>query len=66
MDRLPTNITPEARARRQKSIHGARANVGLSGFKPTEATEARARSYIEGEITLQELVDPRHESGGKP
>lgn len=59
-------ITPEERALRQRHVDGARANVGLSGFKPDEATEERARRYVEGEITLQELVDPRHESGGKP
>ncbi len=57
---MPTQpkITPEERARRQKHADGARANVGLEGFKPDEATEERMRRYIEGEITLAELVDP--------
>lgn len=51
-------ITPEERARRQEHADGARANIGLEGFRPDVATEDRVRRYIEGEITLTELVDP--------
>lgn len=51
-------ITPEERARRQGHADGARANIGLEGFRPDAATEDRVRRYIEGEITLAELIDP--------
>lgn len=64
MTKPPAPITPEERARRQRNVDGARANVGLEGFKPDAATEERARRYINGEITLEELVDVRHERVG--
>lgn len=64
MTKPPAPITPEERARRQKNADGARANVGLEGFKPSAATEELARRYINGEITLEELVDVRHEKVG--
>ena len=54
-------ITPKERARRQKYIDGARANVGLEGFRPDADTEERARRYVNGEITLPELLDMRYE-----
>ena len=65
MARSLAPITPEERARRQKYIDGARANVGLEGFKPDAATEERCCRYVKGEITLAELVDVRHEKGGE-
>lgn len=60
---MPTHpkITPEERARRQEHADGARANVGLEGFKPDAETEEHMRRYIEGEITLAELVDPAND-----
>lgn len=54
-------ITPEERARRQEHADGARANIGLEGFKPSAAMEERVRLYIDGEITLAELVDPAND-----
>lgn len=63
MTKPPAPITPEERARRQRNVDGARANVGLEGFRPDAATEERCRRYINGEITLEELVDVRHERG---
>ncbi|WP_256489147.1 antitoxin VbhA family protein [Dyella lutea] len=61
---MPTHpkITPEERARRQEYADGARANVGLEGFKPSAAMEGRVLLYIEGEITLAELVDPANDA----
>lgn len=56
-------ITSEERARRQRNADGARASVGLEGFKPSAATEERCRRYINGEITLEELVDVRRAEG---
>jgi hypothetical protein len=56
-------ITPEERTRRQGNVNGARANVGLEGFTPSAVTEDRCCRYINGEITLEELVDVRHERG---
>lgn len=60
---MPTHpkITPEERARRQEHADGARANVGLEGFKPSSEMEERVRLYIDGEITLAELVDPAND-----
>lgn len=64
MTKPPEHITPEERARRQRKVDSARANVGLEGLKPSAATEERCRGYINGEITLEESVDVRHERGG--
>ena len=64
MATLRATITPEERARRQAFVDSARANIGLEGFQPDADTEERARRYINGEITLAELVDVRHAQGG--
>ncbi|HEX7817612.1 antitoxin VbhA family protein [Dyella sp.] len=60
---MPTHrkITPEERARRKEHADGARANAGLEGFKPSRAMEERVRLYIDGDITLAELVDPTND-----
>jgi len=63
MTKPPAPMTPEEQAQRQRNVDGALANVGLEGFKPSAATEERCRRYINGEITLEELVDVRHERG---
>lgn len=46
-------------SRRQSAVNYARASVGLEGFSLSGADEAHARQFIEGEISLQEFVQPR-------
>lgn len=49
-------ITAEERARRQEIADYALATVGLEGFVPDAATQERARRWVNGEITMAELV----------
>jgi len=49
-------ITAEERTRRLAAVDGARANVGLEGFKPDARTEELACRYVNGEISLAELL----------
>ena len=50
--------TEAERRKRQKAINFARANVGLEGFKLSEAEEQRAARFVAGEIDLAEFVKP--------
>ena len=45
------------RRKRQEAVDFARANMGLSGFKPSEKSEELARRFVEGEITIQEMIN---------
>ena len=55
-------ISPEERERREEAFKYARASVGLEGFKLSEAAEQHALRYINGEISIEELVKGyRHE-----
>jgi hypothetical protein len=49
-------ISAEGRARRLAAVDGARANVGLEGFTPDAWAEELARRYVNGEISLAELL----------
>jgi hypothetical protein len=49
-------ISSEERRRRQAAVNFARANVGLEGFKLSEASETSALKFINGEITLADFV----------
>jgi hypothetical protein len=51
--------TEAERRKRQKAINFARANVGLEGFKLSEAEEQRAARFVAGEIDLAEFVEPK-------
>ena len=51
-------ITDAERRRRQEAVSFARANVGLEGFKLSEAEEQRAARFVAGEIDLAEFVNP--------
>ena len=53
----PPQISKAEQRLRQEAVDYARASVGLEGFKPDEATEARARLYIEGHISTAEFVN---------
>jgi hypothetical protein len=49
-------IAEDERRRRQAAIDFALANVGLSGFTPSEEVQDRMRRFIDGEINLDEFV----------
>jgi Antitoxin VbhA len=53
---LGSTLTPTERRRRQAAIETARASVGLEGFKITDAEEAHARRFVDGEIDLAAFV----------
>ncbi|MDX3895800.1 MAG: antitoxin VbhA family protein [Pusillimonas sp.] len=52
-------ISDTERSRRQSAVNYARATVGLEGFSLSEADEAHAQRFIDGQISLQEFVQPR-------
>ena len=52
-------ISDTERSRRQSAVNYARATVGLESFSLSEADEARAQRFIDGQISLQEFVQPR-------
>lgn len=49
-------ISDTERSRRQSAVNYARASVGLEGFSLSEADEAHAQRFIDGQIGLQEFV----------
>ncbi|MES2531747.1 antitoxin VbhA family protein [Paracidovorax wautersii] len=51
-------ISEAEKARRRKAVDVARGNIGLSGFKISEAHEAHAQRYVDGEIDLAEFLKP--------
>ncbi|MBD9430432.1 antitoxin VbhA family protein [Achromobacter sp. ACM03] len=52
-------ISGTERSRRQPAANYVRASVGLEGFSLSEADEAHAQRFIDGQISLQEFVQPR-------
>ncbi len=52
-------ISDTERSRRQSAVKYARASVGLEGFSLSEADEAHAQRFVDGQISLQEFVQPR-------
>ncbi|AXA74365.1 hypothetical protein CE205_29005 [Achromobacter insolitus] len=52
-------ISDIERIRRQSAVNYARASVGLEGFSLSEADEAHAQRFIDGQISLREFVQPR-------
>lgn len=59
-------ISDTERSRREATVNYARASVGLEGFSLSEAEEAHAQRFINGEIRLQEFVQPRVEASVHP
>ncbi|CAJ47974.1 antitoxin VbhA family protein [Bordetella avium] len=55
----PKTISDTERSRRQSAVNYARASVGLEGFSLSEADEAHAQRFVDGQISLQEFVQPR-------
>ena len=56
---LPIFVTKQRddRAERLRAVNYARASVGLEGFKLSKVEEENARAYVEGKITLDEVVE---------
>jgi len=52
-------ISDIERSRRQSAVNYARASVGLEGFSLSEADEAHAQRFIDGQISLRGFVQPR-------
>lgn len=52
-------ISDEERARRAEAVRFSLANTELEGFKVSAETRERAQRFIDGEITLDELVNER-------
>lgn len=52
-------ISDAERGRRRSAVNYARASVSLEGFSLSEADEAHAQRFIDGQISLQEFVQPR-------
>lgn len=62
VDRMPIAppaapiVPPEERARREDAVRRGFANTELEGYVIPQATKDQARRYINGEITLAELM----------
>lgn len=52
-------ISDAERSRRQSAVNYAWTSVGLQGFSLSEADEAHAQRFIDGQMSLQEFVQPR-------
>lgn len=59
-------ISDTERSRRQSAVNYARASVGLEGFSLSEADEAHAQRFVDGQISLQEFVQPRTDALALP
>jgi len=59
-------ISDTERSRRQSAVNYARASVGLEGFSLSEADEAHAQRFVDGQINLQEFVQPRADALALP
>ncbi|WP_175189486.1 antitoxin VbhA family protein [Achromobacter dolens] len=59
-------ISDSERSRRQSAVNYARASVGLEGFSLSEADEAHAQRFVDGQISRQEFVLPRADALALP
>ncbi|WP_191578614.1 antitoxin VbhA family protein [Achromobacter insolitus] len=57
----PKTISDTERSRRQSAVNYAPASVGLEGFSLSEADEAHAQRFVDGQMSVQEFVQPRAE-----
>ncbi len=53
----PARITPGERARRHAAIAYGRGSVRLEGFVLSAEGENINRRYIDGELSMEELID---------
>lgn len=51
-----STISEAEQLRRREAVDFARASIGLSGFKTSEAMEAHAQLFVSGEINLEEFI----------
>ena len=56
---LTRTISDAERDRRVAAVNYARASVGLEGFSLSAADEEHAQRFIDGDIDLEEFVQPR-------
>lgn len=63
---LHKTISDIERSRRQSAVNYARASVDLEGFSLSEADEAHAQRFVDGQISLQEFVQPRADALALP
>ncbi|NIJ35323.1 antitoxin VbhA family protein [Sphingomonas oligoaromativorans] len=60
-------ITPEERQRRQEAVDFARGSVRFEGFVLSDEIEALSRQFVEGDMTMPELMEAiRRVSGLDP
>ncbi|WP_082884486.1 antitoxin VbhA family protein [Achromobacter insolitus] len=59
-------ISDTERSRRQSAVNYARASVGLEGFSLSEADEAHAQRFVDGQMSLQEFVQPHADALALP
>ncbi len=57
IDEMRIPLTPEERQRRREAIDGGHASLFLSGFEISQKAMARAQLYVDGVITLDELIN---------
>jgi hypothetical protein len=50
-------ISAEERQKRQEAVDFANANIGLDGLKVSPEAEQRQRQFVNGEISLEQLVN---------
>ncbi len=50
-------ISDDERAERRRAVDFSRGSIRLSGGELTPESEALARRYVDGELSLQEYVD---------
>jgi hypothetical protein len=49
-------ISHKERSRREKEVSFARSSIALEGFKLSEAVEAQAARFVNGDIELPEFI----------
>jgi len=55
-------ISAAERRRRENAVNFARSSVGLEGFTPSDAAEADARRFINGDISLADFVQVKSDA----
>jgi hypothetical protein len=53
----PSELTPEQKERPRESVRGALASSYLSGGIPTPEAISNLEAYIQGQATIDELVE---------
>lgn len=57
MENLPCiAISESERKRRRDAVDYARASIALEGFRLSEVDEVDAQAFVDGDLTLNELI----------